>query len=276
MEKIIEIGPIAPDMGTSPDDSPVHVEDAFGTALKEYYSGNGPETYTTEREDGRSSEAELAHYFEPYEQWAAPTKDALEFVRPGDTVLDIGCGSGRHALWLQEQGHSVVGIDKSEDAIDICRDRGLESCEVMDMTDLQFEDSRFDTVLVVGNIIGLGGELSDTRDLLEELDRITTANGRVIADTQNPFPEGVDDDEYFRTNRIGDRNAAKVRFRVRYDDLIEDWLEIAMFRQDELKSLIAETSWELTDTVEVDPGEGWYSIAMQWYLAILEKAGEED
>ena len=247
------------------------VDDAFGTALSEYYRGEGPGTYTTRRDDGHEVSADIDHYFESFEKWAEPTQRAMEYIREGDTVLDVGCGSGRHSLWLQEQGHDVVAIDKSAEAIDICRDRGIDSCEVMDMTDLQFEDDTFDTVLVVGNIIGLGGDLDGVREYFEEFDRITTDDGRVIADSQDPFPEGVEDNDYFRENQIDNRDASRIRFQVHYRDLVENWLEIAMFSEAELASIVEDTAWSITETVETEPGEGWYSVAMQWYFAILDK-----
>lgn len=38
-------------------------------------------------------------------------------VAPNGKVLDIACGHGRHMQWFFEQGHSVVGIDRSAEAL---------------------------------------------------------------------------------------------------------------------------------------------------------------
>lgn len=35
---------------------------------------------------------------------------------PG-TVLDIACGQGRHARWLAERGHIVIGVDRDPEAV---------------------------------------------------------------------------------------------------------------------------------------------------------------
>jgi 2-polyprenyl-3-methyl-5-hydroxy-6-metoxy-1,4-benzoquinol methylase len=35
----------------------------------------------------------------------------------GARALDVGCGTGTHALWLAEQGFSVVAADFSEAAL---------------------------------------------------------------------------------------------------------------------------------------------------------------
>lgn len=34
------------------------------------------------------------------------------FVRPGGVVLDVACGSGRHARWLAELGFEVEAVDR--------------------------------------------------------------------------------------------------------------------------------------------------------------------
>ncbi len=33
-------------------------------------------------------------------------------VRPGGRVLDLACGSGRHAVWFANRGHAVLGVDR--------------------------------------------------------------------------------------------------------------------------------------------------------------------
>src|SRR5262245_22666575 len=45
---------------------------------------------------------------------------ALGDVRELD-VLDLGCGTGRHALWLAEQGANVTAVDFSEGMLDEAR-----------------------------------------------------------------------------------------------------------------------------------------------------------
>lgn len=47
----------------------------------------------------------------------------LKFLNltPSDTILDLPCGRGRHALFLNSQGHRVVGADISENSISHAR-----------------------------------------------------------------------------------------------------------------------------------------------------------
>lgn len=38
-------------------------------------------------------------------------------IRPGGTVLDVACGSGRHLRWLVDQGLVVTGVDRDAAAV---------------------------------------------------------------------------------------------------------------------------------------------------------------
>jgi SAM-dependent methyltransferase len=67
-------------------------------------------------------------------------------------VLDVGCGTGEHALLAASLGLAATGIDASSAAIEIARrkagQRGLAvSFEVRDALDLGALDARFDTVI---------------------------------------------------------------------------------------------------------------------------------
>ncbi|MCA8944141.1 MAG: class I SAM-dependent methyltransferase [Planctomycetes bacterium] len=44
------------------------------------------------------------------ERWAAR-------IPRGGSVLDLACGDGRHARWLADRGHRVVGVDRDLDGV---------------------------------------------------------------------------------------------------------------------------------------------------------------
>lgn len=50
--------------------------------------------------------------------------DALG-LQPGQRVLDVGCGPGRHSLALRERGIDVVGVDISTRFTQLAAERGL-------------------------------------------------------------------------------------------------------------------------------------------------------
>ncbi|HMT29539.1 MAG TPA: class I SAM-dependent methyltransferase, partial [Bacteroidia bacterium] len=46
----------------------------------------------------------------------------LDYLKPDNhsSMLDLGCGKGRHAVYLNEKGYEVTGIDLSEQSIRYC------------------------------------------------------------------------------------------------------------------------------------------------------------
>ena len=77
-------------------------EDAFGRMLWAYY--NGQRVFEIDERDDGYIEASTSPklYFSDYEDWPHHEKKAIEYVK--GRVLDIGCGVGRHSLYLQKKG----------------------------------------------------------------------------------------------------------------------------------------------------------------------------
>ncbi|UCE04577.1 MAG: class I SAM-dependent methyltransferase, partial [bacterium] len=68
------------------------------------------------------------------------SKKVLSFVKKN--VLDIGCGAGRHSLYLQEQGFNITGIDQSPLAIEVCIQRGVENALNMSISEIHKFNSK--------------------------------------------------------------------------------------------------------------------------------------
>lgn len=56
------------------------------------------------------------------------------------TILDVGCGTGRHAIELTKRGYSVTGIDLSETQLKRAKEKA-ENCNLK--IDFQQQDARF-------------------------------------------------------------------------------------------------------------------------------------
>jgi len=83
-----------------------------------------------------------------------PQKEFVELVRRGEitgSVLDIGCGTGEHALFFAENGYDVWGIDSAPLAIQKAKEkadkRGLQvHFLVLNALELVRLGRKFDTV----------------------------------------------------------------------------------------------------------------------------------
>ena len=61
-------------------------------------------------------------------------KKMIEIIH-GDRILDIGCGTGEHALYFEKFGMKVTCIDFSNEMVKLCKERGLNAV-IMDMEDV--------------------------------------------------------------------------------------------------------------------------------------------
>jgi SAM-dependent methyltransferase len=80
-------------------------------------------------------------------------------LRPGQRVLDVGCGPGRHAHALARAGLEVVGVDISATFVDLARSAEVPGAtfERLDARDLPF-DAEFDAVIsLCQGAFGLSG-----------------------------------------------------------------------------------------------------------------------
>lgn len=79
-------------------------------------------TWTWEDPDAQRSFGELVGF--PDEQQTSAELDNIEGLlelRPPLRVLDVGCGTGRHAIAMARRGYEVVGIDVAEKYLDEAR-----------------------------------------------------------------------------------------------------------------------------------------------------------
>jgi ubiquinone/menaquinone biosynthesis C-methylase UbiE len=102
-------------------------------------------------------------------------------VRPGDAVLDVGCGTGNAALTARRAGGDVVGVDVTRPMLALARDNaavaGYDDISWVegDAETLPFGDDTFDVVLSnFGHVFA-----PDPARATENLVRVAKPGGRV-------------------------------------------------------------------------------------------------
>jgi SAM-dependent methyltransferase len=236
--------------------------DVFGQEMHDYYFLGKRLPEIVERDDGYiDASSTVGMYFSEFTDWRECERKAIRYVR--GRVLDIGCGAGRHSLYLQEKGFDVLGVDISPRAIQVCKARGVSKTAVMSMTQLNTKVGVFDTVLMLGSNFNLVGSMKRGRQLLKRFERITSQAGRMLAGCNHPYkttnPHHL---EYHDQNRKKGRMPGQVRIRIRYQKWASRWFDSLLLSPEEMMELLEPTNWHVERFIE-DRSSA--------YVAILEK-----
>ena len=109
----------------------------------------------------------------------------LSRIKPGDIVLDLGCGYGRTLPQLAAKAGFVVGIDNSPSSLDLaeCLSKDIANATVkeMDAANLRFADDVFDAVVCIQN--GISAFQADQKTLFAEALRVCRPGGTVFFST---------------------------------------------------------------------------------------------
>jgi methylase of polypeptide subunit release factors len=164
----------------------------MGLALLDFYRGKHKEDIITYSSISGEDVLPLAHLFRNFDQMPLLEQIALSFAK--GKILDIGCGAGIHAHYLQQKGFDVHAIDTSIGAIEVCKLRGIKKAECFDIYSLK--KVKYDTIYALMNGIGICGKLSKLTDFLIHLKSLLTEKGQIITDSSD-LKYMVENEHYF-------------------------------------------------------------------------------
>ncbi|HJR99785.1 MAG TPA: class I SAM-dependent methyltransferase [Flavobacterium sp.] len=158
------------------------MKDLFGKAILDYLTNNSPEDLITETSISEADEMSVSYLFRDFKDMPKLEQKALQITK--GKVLDIGCGTGSHALYLQKKGFDITGIDISANAIEACRLRGLQHAMVQNILDFKTSE-KYDTILLLMNGTGIFGTLANISTHLKKLKSLLTEKGQILIDSSD-------------------------------------------------------------------------------------------
>jgi SAM-dependent methyltransferase len=121
-------------------------------------------------------------------------------LRPGERVLDMGCGAGRHAFEMYRRGADVIAFDQDADELSGVRDLfvameragevpdGAEAdVKEGDALSLPFADGEFDRVVAAEVLEHIPADIQ----AIAELARVLRPGGTIAVSVPRWFPEIV-------------------------------------------------------------------------------------
>jgi len=125
-----------------------------------------------------------------FNQYMVKNVLSIYYPKKHEKIIDLGCGWGNISLALQKRGFSVLGIDYSEDSINLCKKTAekldLDSSRFIcrDATDTGLKSNSFDVVYCADLVEHLYPAVYD--ELLIEVYRLLKKGGEFVIYTPNP------------------------------------------------------------------------------------------
>lgn len=156
------------------------MKDIFGKALLDYQNGNYTEDIITSTSISGEDTLPLPYLFRQFSEMPKLEQKALTLAY--GNVLDVGCGSGSHSLYLQGKGYKIKAIDISEGAIKVCKLRGVKHTEVLNVFN---EKDTFDTILLLMNGTGIFQTIENVSTYLVHLKSLLKPLGQILIDSSD-------------------------------------------------------------------------------------------
>lgn len=222
----------------------------YSRAMLECWQGDAKAAYTILRDDGFRAEVPVAAAF------AGPPFSPLEQLaleRCGGSILDVGAGAGRHALFLQQQGHDVTALELEPELVDLLSARGVIKTRTGSVFSLA--GGPFDTLLMLMNGFGMVGTVGGAAAFFENARKLLAKDGQILCDsldvrkTLNPLHLA-----YQERNLRDGRPCGQMRFCIEHQGWrgeAFDWLHLDF---DSLRDLARGHGWSAEVLAREDDG----------------------
>jgi ubiquinone/menaquinone biosynthesis C-methylase UbiE len=119
------------------------------------------------------------------------SKDTVfNLVKNAETILDVGTGTGRFAIFLAKKGKNIVAVDQSSEMLEVAKQKSIED-EVSDFIEfvqgdverLPFEDNTFEAVISIHVMT----HFNDINNFISEIARVLKPGGIFVFDLSESF-----------------------------------------------------------------------------------------
>ncbi|MGF7138442.1 class I SAM-dependent methyltransferase [Roseimarinus sediminis] len=155
--------------------------DPIGNAIYNYHfsRNNSPvKVASTLVED---EELPPDYFFRTFRQM--PKLERMALRKSKGKILDVGAGAGCHSVWMQAEGMDVTALEISQLCCEVMKDRGLKN--IINRSVFDLKDSKFDTILLLMNGIGIAGTTQGLENLLLHLKNLLRPGGKILLDSSD-------------------------------------------------------------------------------------------
>ena len=185
-------------------------KDPMGAAISDYFNHRRADRLRVFSSQFEEDEIPVKKLFRNIQSMPVLEHTALQMAT--GRILDVGAGSGCHALALQEMGKDVCAIDISPLSVEVMKQRGVNDTRLINL----FDGS------------GIIGKLSNMPGFFQRMKRILRPGGCILMDSSDLRYLFEEEDGSIVIDLAGDYYG-EVDFQMQYKDVkgdTFDWLYI--------------------------------------------------
>lgn len=219
--------------------------DPYGRAIRDHFHDQQDEPLLNRYGNEVSEHSQINDlYFNDFDiehednEWIASWLDG--------SLLDIGAGTGRHALYFQDH-FETVAIEVSQHLVGVMQERGVHDARHVSIFDIcdEFERDQFKSALMIGTQLGLTASLQGLRQFLGDLAFVTTPDAIAVLDSYHPVNSMEFEVPGFRPDLT--QGAAFRIMQFEYEGDISEPLLFRFFSPERLKEAVVGTRWEISE-----------------------------
>lgn len=200
-------------------------KDPMGAAIADYFEHHKAGKLRVFSSQFDEDEIPVEQLFRTEQEMPILEQTALQMA--SGKILDVGSGSGCHALALQKAGKDVCAIDISPLSVEVMKQRGIENVRLSNLFDEQFVET-YDTILMLMNGSGIIGRLENMPAFFQKMKLLLRPGGSILMDSSDLRYLFEDEDGSFLIDLAGDYYG-EIDFRMEYKNIRGDefdWLYI--------------------------------------------------
>ncbi|MGI6816386.1 class I SAM-dependent methyltransferase [Bacteroides sp. KG123] len=200
-------------------------QDPMGAAIADYFKYRKAGCLRVFSSLFDEDEIPVKELFRSEKQMSLLERTALKMAT--GRILDVGAGSGCHALALQEAGKDVHAIDISPLSVEVMKRRGVRNASLTNLFNEQFVDS-YDTILMMMNGSGIIGKLENLPYFFLRMKLLLRPGGCILMDSSDLSYLFEEEDGSILFDLAGSYYG-EVDFQMQYKDIKGnsfDWLYI--------------------------------------------------
>jgi cyclopropane fatty-acyl-phospholipid synthase-like methyltransferase len=164
-------------------------------------------------------------------------------------VLDVGAGAGIHCHELIKNGLPIHAIDNSQGAVEYLKKSGIPS--TLSSFESFNSQTKFDTILMMMNGIGIAGTLSNLEKTLLKAKSLLEKGGQLICDSSDIRYLYEDEDGSLWMD-LNSEYYGNFKFQMHYKQISGTWFDWLYVDYDNLHQIATKVGFKSVKVLEQD------------------------